>query len=41
MLAKGNIKTRGVIPPECLEPKPLLTEIAKKGIEIHENLQET
>lgn len=40
MLAKGNIKTRGVIPPECLQPKPLLAEIAKKGIKVHEKLQE-
>jgi saccharopine dehydrogenase-like NADP-dependent oxidoreductase len=40
MLAKGKIKTRGVIPPECLQPKPLLAEIAKKGIEVHEKLRE-
>jgi len=41
MLAKGDIKTRGVIPPECLEPKPLLKEIEKKGIKINETLQGT
>jgi saccharopine dehydrogenase (NAD+, L-lysine-forming) len=40
MLAKGDIKTRGVIPPECLEPKPLLTAIKKKGINVKETIQQ-
>jgi len=40
MLAKGGIKIRGVIPPECLEPQPLLTEIKKRGIKINEKVQE-
>ena len=31
MLAKGEIKTKGVIPPEGLEPKPFLTKLAEKG----------
>jgi saccharopine dehydrogenase (NAD+, L-lysine-forming) len=41
MLAKGDIKVRGVIPPECLEPKPLLAKIEKKGIKIIERIQKT
>jgi len=31
MLAKGEIKTKGVIPPEGLEPEPFLTKLAEKG----------
>ena len=41
MLAKGDIKVRGVIPPECLEPQPLLEKIEKKGIKITEKIQNT
>jgi saccharopine dehydrogenase (NAD+, L-lysine-forming) len=41
MLAKGDIKVRGVIPPECLNPKPLLAKIEKKGIRITEKIQNT
>jgi len=40
MLAKGKIKVRGVIPPECLDPEPLLAEIEKKGIKINEAIHE-
>lgn len=40
MLAKGDIKVRGVIPPECLEPQPLLAEIEKKGIKRNEVIHE-
>jgi len=40
MLAKGDIKIRGVIPPECLEPKPFLAEIEKKGIRVNETVQQ-
>lgn len=39
MLAKGEIEMTGVIPPECLEPKPVLTELKKKGIEVTEKVQ--
>jgi saccharopine dehydrogenase-like NADP-dependent oxidoreductase len=39
MLAKGDIKVRGVIPPECLEPQPLLAKIEKKGIKITERFR--
>lgn len=31
MLAKGEIKTKGVIPPEGLEPEPFLAKLAEKG----------
>jgi len=40
MLAKGEVDTKGVIPPECLQPQPILREIEKKGIKIHETIQE-
>jgi len=36
MLAKGEIKIRGVVPPECLEPKPFLIEVEKRGIKVNE-----
>lgn len=42
MLGRGDIKTKGVIPPECLEPearKTFLAELAKKGITIHEKVE--
>ena len=35
MLGEGKIKTAGVIPPECLEPKErqtYLTNLSEKGI---------
>lgn len=38
MLAKGEIKTKGVIPPECLEPKPFLTKLAEKGMTFQESI---
>ncbi|UCE15472.1 MAG: hypothetical protein JSV12_06235, partial [Candidatus Bathyarchaeota archaeon] len=31
MLAKGEIKTKGVVPPEGFEPKPFLAKLAEKG----------
>ena len=31
MLAKGEIKKRGVMPPEGLEPEPFLAKLAEKG----------
>ncbi len=42
MLAKGEIKTRGVIPPEALEPevrKAFLAELAEKGITVREKVE--
>ena len=31
MLAKGEIKTKGFVPPEGLKPEPILTKLAQKG----------
>jgi len=31
MLVKGEIKVKGVIPPECLNPDPFLVNLAEKG----------
>jgi len=42
MLVKGEIKTRGVIPPEALEPEvrqSFLAELGKKGITVHEKVE--
>lgn len=42
MLGRGDIKTKGVIPPECLEPearKKFLAELDKKGIIAHERVE--
>jgi len=38
MLAKGEIKTKGVIPPEGLEPKPFLARLAEKGVTFQEKV---
>jgi len=38
MLAKGEIKIKGVIPPEGLEPKPFLAKLAEKGITFQERV---
>lgn len=37
MLARGEIAAKGVFAPEgCIEPRPFLAELARRGIEIHE-----
>ena len=36
MIAKNEISTRGVISPECLEPKPFMDKLSQKGIKIGE-----
>jgi len=36
MIAKNEIKTRGVISPECLDPKPFMDKLSQKGIKINE-----
>jgi saccharopine dehydrogenase-like NADP-dependent oxidoreductase len=38
MLAKGEIKIKGVIPPEGLEPEPFLAKLANVGISFHETI---
>jgi len=42
MLAKGEIKEKGVLPPEtALKPKPFFTELAKRDIKIYETFEKT
>ncbi|MGD8506988.1 MAG: saccharopine dehydrogenase C-terminal domain-containing protein, partial [Candidatus Bathyarchaeota archaeon] len=36
MIAKNEIKMRGVISPECLEPKPFMDKLNQKGIKTNE-----
>jgi len=38
MLVKGEVKMKGVIPPEGLEPEPFLAKLAEKGITFHERV---
>jgi len=38
MLAKGEIKVKGVIPPEGLEPKPFLAKLAERGVTFQERV---
>ena len=39
MLTRGEIKIRGVVPPECLDPDPLLAKLAEKGIRTYEKME--
>jgi len=39
MLARGEIKARGVMPPECLNPDPFLAKLAEKGITTYEKME--
>ena len=39
MLTRGEIKTRGVMPPECLDPEPFLAKLAEKGIKTYETME--
>jgi len=42
MLARGEIQTKGVLPPEAAIPtKPFFTELSKRGIKIQETIQTT
>jgi len=42
MLANGEITSKGVLPPEtAILPRPFFTELAKRGIKIHETIQTT
>jgi lysine 6-dehydrogenase len=41
MIARGNVKTRGIIPPEtALDPDIFIAEMRKRGITIHEKVVE-
>lgn len=40
MLARGDIKAKGVLPPEaCIEPKPFLAELRKSHLKIQEKME--
>lgn len=42
MLAKGEMKQTGVLPPEiAVKPEPFFKEIAKRGVKITETIQKT
>jgi saccharopine dehydrogenase (NAD+, L-lysine-forming) len=42
MLAKGEIKIKGVVPPEdCIEPLPFFSALAKRGIPVYETIEKT
>jgi len=38
MLAKGEIKIKGVVPPEGLEPELFLAKLAEKGLVYQERI---
>jgi len=41
MMARGDVKARGVVPPEtAIDPLIFFAELAKRGIEIHEKVEE-
>ncbi len=41
MMARGDVKVRGIIPPEtAIDPMIFFAELAKRGIEIHEKVEE-
>ena len=39
MLTRREIKIRGVMPAECLDPDPFLTKLAEKGIRTYEKME--
>jgi hypothetical protein len=40
MIARGDVKARGVVPPElALEPAIFIDELRQRGIEIHERVE--
>jgi len=41
MLAEGKIKQKGVIPPESLDPLPILRELDRNGVDTHISRTET
>ncbi len=41
MIARGEVKVRGVVPPElAIDPELFFTELARRRIEIHEKVEE-
>lgn len=42
MLARGDIKVKGVVPPEvCIEPQFFIAELNKRGIPVYETIENT
>ncbi len=42
MLARGDIKVKGAIPPEnCIDPEPFMAELAKRDIKILQTTKKT
>ena len=41
MLAEGKIKQKGVLPPECLDPLPILRQLSLTGVDTHASRTET
>jgi saccharopine dehydrogenase (NAD+, L-lysine-forming) len=41
MLAEGKIKQKGVLPPECLDPLPILKELSLNGVDTRASRTET
>jgi len=41
MLAEGKIRQKGVLPPECLDPLPILRELGLNGVDTHVSRTET
>jgi saccharopine dehydrogenase-like NADP-dependent oxidoreductase len=42
MIARGDVTARGVVPPEAaIDPTIFFTELAKRGITIHERVERT
>jgi len=40
MLAKGEIETKGAVPPEiCIKPEPFLAELTKRDIKVQETIK--
>ena len=41
MIARGDVKVRGVVPPEtAIDPLIFFSELHRRGIEIHERVEE-
>jgi saccharopine dehydrogenase-like NADP-dependent oxidoreductase len=41
MIARGDVKVRGVVPPEtAIDPDTFFAELARRGIEIHSTVEE-
>jgi saccharopine dehydrogenase-like NADP-dependent oxidoreductase len=41
MLAEGKIRQKGVLPPECLDPLPILRELGINGVDTYVHREET